>query len=342
MLFTVKRISEGGDNTMAKNMWMVRAGEGGFLIDDFKKKNCVAIGWNELGDISKIKRKDKIKKLIENTGKYKKKLQVAVAAGQIGRFLLDFKKEDYVVTYDPNNRIYLVGEIKSDYEYNTKITNYHHVRMVNWLGEVSRDKLTVQTKNSLGAISTIFEIKDRAKKEIIQILEGKEPAKSEVPEKEEEEALKEDMVSRANELIKDKINELDWDEMQQLVAGILRAMGYKTLISKSGADRGKDIEASPDGLLLKEPRILVQVKHRVSQMGTKEIRNFQAILRGRKGLYISTGGFSKEAKYEAERSSDQLTLIDADRLIQLIIKNYDNFDTETRQLIPLTKIYWPT
>lgn len=327
---------------MVKNMWMVRAGESAFLIDDFKSKNYVSIGWNKIGNISDVKRKDKIKKLVEEADYYKKKSQVIVAAGQISRFLLDFKKGDYVITYDPDNRVYLVGEIQSDYEFNKRISEYHHVRRVNWLGEVSRDKLTVPTKNTLGAISTIFQIKDRPKKEILQILEGKERVKDEVSDELEEEALKEDMVSRANELIKDKIIGLDWNEMQQLVAGILRAMGYKTLMAKAGPDRGKDIEASSDGLMLKEPRILVQVKHRGSQMGAKEIRNFQAILRGRKGLYISTGGFSKEAKYEAERSNEQLTLIDADRLVQLIIQNYDNFDIETRQLIPLSKIYWPT
>ena len=327
---------------MARNMWMVRAGEGAFLIDDFKSKNYVSIGWNKIGNISDVKGKDKIKRLVEEADYYKKKPQVSVAAGQISRFLLDFKKGDYVITYDPDNRVYLVGEIQSDYEFNKRISEYYHVRRVNWLGEVSRDKLTVPTKNTLGAISTIFQIKDRPKKEILQILEGKELEKDEASDELQEEALKEDMVSRATELIKDKIIALGWDEMQRLVAGILRAMGYKTLMAKAGPDRGKDIEASPDGLMLKEPRILVQVKHRDSRMGAKEIRNFQATLRGRKGLYISTGGFSKEANYEAERSSDQLTLIDADRLIQLIIQNYDSFDIETRQLIPLSKIYWPT
>ena len=73
------------------------------------------------------------------------------------------------------------------------------------------------------------------------------------------------------------------------------------------------------------------------------IRNFQSTLRGtKKGLYVSTGGFTKEAKYEAERSNEQLTLIDADGLVELIIQNYDNFDVETRLLIPLVKIFWPT
>jgi len=80
-------------------MWMVRAGEGAFLIDDFKSKNYVSIGWNKIGNISDVKRKDKIKKLVEEADYYKKKLQVSVAAGQISRFLLDFEKGDYVITY---------------------------------------------------------------------------------------------------------------------------------------------------------------------------------------------------------------------------------------------------
>jgi len=58
-------------------------------------------------------------------------------------------------------------------------------------------------------------------------------------------------------------------------------------------------------------------------------------------LYVSTGGFSKDAKYEAERSTIPVTLIDADELGILIVQYYDSFDSETRTLIPLVKIYWP-
>lgn len=327
---------------MVKTMWMVRAGENAYLIKDFKKKKYVAIGWNKTGDISKIKDKEKIKILVEeNYKRYSKKSQISTAAGQIYRFLTDFKKLDYVISYDPTNRIYLVGVIDSDYEFNTKLSEYYHLRKVLWKGEVSRDKLSTSTRNTLGAISTIFEINDNALKEIIDVLEGKEQKKDEIDEEAEEQNLKQDMESRASELIKDKILELDWEEMEILVAGILKAMNYKTLITERGADRGKDIEASPDGLMMQEPRIIVEVKHRKGQMGAKDIRNFQSVLRSRNGLYVSTGGFSKEAKYEAERSQDQLTLIDADRLVKLVINNYDDFDVDIKLLIPLTKIYWP-
>lgn len=130
--------------------------------------------------------------------------------------------------------------------------------------------------------------------------------------------------------------------MQDLVAGLLRGMGYKTFVSSKGPDRGRDIIASPDGLGLTQPRIVVEVKHRKGQMGAPEIRSFLGGLReGDMGLYVSTGGFSREAKYEAERAKNPVTLADSDMLVNIIIQYYDNFDPEARTLLPLTKIYWP-
>ncbi len=131
--------------------------------------------------------------------------------------------------------------------------------------------------------------------------------------------------------------------MQELVAGILRAMGYRTVVSGPGADRGVDIFASPDGLGLQDPRIFVEVKHRTgSAMGSKEVRSF---LGGRKAgdkcLYVSTGGFTKDAHYEADRSSVAVTLIPLPTLRQLLIEHYDGLDAESRALVPLKRFFWP-
>src|SRR3989344_4240466 len=267
---------------MTKKMWKVRAGESAYLIDDFKKKNYVAIGWNRIKDASKIKDREEVKQLIREKYSENKKHQNIVSAGQFSRFLFEFKKGDYVLSYDPDNREYLVGELISDYEYDTNQRENHHGRKGKSVGKVSRDKLSTSTRNTLGAISTIFEINDVAQKEIISVLEGKKEIEDEVQEETEVEILKEDMESRAHELIKDKVIKLDWEDMEKLVAGILRAMGYRTYITERGADRGKDIEASKDGLMLEEPRILAEVKHRGGQMGAKEIRNFNSVLGGEK------------------------------------------------------------
>lgn len=77
-------------------------------------------------------------------------------------------------------------------------------------------------------------------------------------------------------------------------------------------------------------------------MGAPDIRSF---LGGRhpqdKGLYVSTGGFSKDAYYEAERANIPLSLMTIDDLVETLVEHYDSLDTETRQLVPLKRIYWP-
>ncbi len=326
---------------MKKNMWMVRAGEGGYLFQDFKENNLVAIGWGKIGNLKEIKGVSEIKKRLKESYTDRKAGWIVMSASQVNKFRFDFKKEDYVITYDSQERKYWIGEITGDYEYHEKIIEkYPNLRKVRWEKEIDRDKLSVSTKNTLGAISTIFYIGDDARKEILDFLKGKEITDESAEETED--LLKEDMKQKAHEFIKDKVAKLDWSDMERLVAGILRAMGYKTRISPQGPDRGRDIEASPDGLGLVDPRIIVEVKDKSGQMGRSEITSFTGGLRpGHKGIYVSTGGFSRDAKYEAERANIPITLIDLDGLISLIVQYYDSFDSETKTLIPLTKIYWP-
>ena len=129
--------------------------------------------------------------------------------------------------------------------------------------------------------------------------------------------------------------------MQQLVAGILRAMGYRTQVSLPGSDRGTDIFASPDGLGLQEPRIFVEVKHRKgSKMGAEEILGGRRT--GDRCLYVSTGGFTKDARYEAERANVPLRLINMSELRALLLQFYEKMDAQSRALIPLRRFYWPT
>lgn len=331
---------------MSKKMWMVRAGEGGFLIDKFKDKSAVAIGW-KIGDLSNVETPSSIKTKIKERFPEKSKGYVSIVSSQISKFRFDIKIGDIVISYNTDERVYLVGEISSDYIYEPnfceeKPGEYGDVRKVEWKGEVNRDDLSTSTKNTLGAISTLFEINNEASKEILNLLKGKKVSEAVEEDSEESDLLKDDVISRSQEFIQDKVVKLDWDEMQELVAGLLRGMGYKTIVSAKGPDRGRDIIASPDGLGLEEPRIVVEVKHRNGSMGSREIRSFSGGLReGDKGLYVSTGGFSKEARYEADRSNIPLTLVDLDLLVKLILQYYDNFDSEARTLIPLTKIYWP-
>jgi restriction system protein len=163
---------------MNKNqLWMVRAGEGAFLVEDFLTKNIVAIGWNRIGDLSKVTRLEIIKELIrENYPEYKNG-QVNISAGQIYRFLVEFKKGDCVLTYNPSERSYSIGEIESNYQYDENLCEYFHNRHIKWIGKINRDDLSTTTKNTLFALLTIFEIQKQAREELFSLLAGK-PSKT--------------------------------------------------------------------------------------------------------------------------------------------------------------------
>jgi restriction system protein len=327
---------------------MVRAEVGGKLFDDFHERSLVAIGWSKLGDLRHLVTRDDFKKAYPAGYPWETPNKQIAAAGTLYRFVHELKVGDRVVTYGPSKRQYLVGRVKSDYRFDPSIIEENpNVREVTWDGEVSRDNLTVTARNSLGAISTLFQIPNEVIQEMVSLLSAKsEPTEATsapiLEESDDVELLFRDQQGRAVEFIKDRLSKLTWDDMQELIAGVLRAMGYKTRISPGGSDRGKDIIASPDGFGFEEPRIVVEVKHRMAAMGSQEIRSF---LGGRhkddRGLYVSTGGFTKDAKYEAERANIRLTLMDLDDVVNAILDHYDRMDAESQRLIPLRQLYWP-
>jgi restriction system protein len=329
---------------MSKNVWMIRAGEGGFLIDEFAK-GVVAIGW-ELGDLSQFRSRDELKKAYRQVYPQQKPGKVAAAVAVIYKFCNVIEKGDPVVSYDRGTREYLVGKITSDYYFKIGvIRDYPHLRDVSWEDRVSRDVLTVGTRNSLGSTLSLFSISPEAWEDFEAARSG-EKRVVELGEKTEQidfEQIKRSREDEAHESLKDKLLEFDEYQMQELLATVLRAMGFKTRVSPRGPDRGVDVFASPDGLGLQEPRIKAEVKHRGGAIGAQELRSFIGGLRpGDRALYLSTGGFSKDAKYEADRSNIPLTLIDLDGLAQLVEQQYESFDSDGRGLLPLTKIYWPS
>lgn len=336
----------------APKMWMVRAGEGAALVDQYLENGLVSIGWFEGHDLSSVSDRQQLESMLREEYPYMTDAQIRSSLSQVGRFLFDFKSGDNVVTYDPRDRVYHIGEITGDYSFRPEAglvsPDAHHAqtRPVSWIGRVNRDDLSVSARNSLGAIMTIFLMNPDLQAEIEGLLAGRPVQQTPVQAVEQPDDLNEVRMSvaeSAHEFIKDKLLALKWDEMQDLVAGILRAMGYKTRVSPKGSDRGRDIIASPDGLGLESPRIIVEVKHRKNELiGAGHMRSFIGGLRSAdRGLYVSIGGFAKDAKYEADRAQIPVTLLTLDDVAQLLVENYETVDSETRALVPLVRLYWP-
>lgn len=130
-------------------------------------------------------------------------------------------------------------------------------------------------------------------------------------------------------------------EFQEMVAALLRAMGYHTpFIAPKGKDGGVDIIAYVDPLGAQMPRIKVQVKHKPNTViGSPDIRQILGALReGDIALFVTSGSFSPDAKNTATNSPKFIRLIDGDVFIEMWQEYYEKMTDEDKNLLPLRRI----
>ena len=157
----------------SKPMWMVRAGEDAQYIGDFKKRSMVAIGWGATGPLLRGTSREELTKCVNQAWPEYKKNKLANATGQIYRFINQIAVGDWVITYDPPRRVYLVGKVVGDPAYEKDGNpQLQHYREIAWGNEVSRDSLSPSSKNTLGAILTLFLLSDSARDETLKLAKG--------------------------------------------------------------------------------------------------------------------------------------------------------------------------
>jgi len=152
-----------------------------------------------------------------------------------------------------------------------------------------------------------------------------------------------DVEQTAMEGLQNCINSKNPYEFQDLVAALLRGMGYYTpFVAPKGKDGGVDIVAYRDPLGTESPRIKVQVKHRDSPATAQEVRQLMGLLKkeGEVGIFVSTGGFTPDGRNEARSSQVHVELIDLNRFISLWQDFYDKLKEEDKSLLPLRPIYF--
>lgn len=151
----------------------------------------------------------------------------------------------------------------------------------------------------------------------------------------------EQAVSVARKEIEEYISQLGAYEFQDLVAALLRGMGYYTpFISPQGKDGGFDILAYKDPFGSTTPRIKVQVKHRNQKVTVKEVRELASLLNkeGEMGLIVSSGGFTTDAEVEIRRSTRHIEKMDLNDFIELWEEYYDKMREEDKTYLPLRRV----
>jgi restriction system protein len=155
--------------------------------------------------------------------------------------------------------------------------------------------------------------------------------------------LFEDAKEKAREEIDTYLDALSGYEFQDLVAALLEGMGYATnSVSKPGADGGTDILAYIDPLGARTPHIRVQVKHRDQAASREDIAALRGIIRGDReiGLFVSSGGFTKEARREAGNGAVHIELVDLDRFLELWLAHYNKIPEAKRSKLRLEPVHF--
>ena len=126
--------------------------------------------------------------------------------------------------------------------------------------------------------------------------------------------------------------------LENFVAALFNAMGYRTQISKKGGDRGTDIVAYKDEL---PPRIIVQVKSQDGDIPEKYVSQLGGTLKqGDYGVFVCLSDFSANARtYILE--NPRIKGINGRDLAALVLKYYDQLIESARDIIPLKKVYIP-
>ena len=110
--------------------WVYAPGEGSYMWDDFYKRGVMAIGWNEIGDLSLFKNKSEIKEAMKKI--YGPNLSYQNATHATWQFANEMKVGDIIFVKKGRSQLIGRGIVTSDYFYDSEAEEYNHIRTVNW------------------------------------------------------------------------------------------------------------------------------------------------------------------------------------------------------------------
>jgi restriction system protein len=181
---------------------------------------------------------------------------------------------------------------------------------------------------------------DNDSEEEIVIVETNE----QTPEENLDKAYQRIRKSLASELL-NRVVELSPTFFERLVVELLVKMGYGGSIKDAGKAIGKSGDEGIDGTIKEDKLgldiIYIQAKRwrPANVVGRPELHKFVGALAGqgaKKGIFITTSNFTKEASEYTPKNETKIVLIDGEQLAQLMI-DY-NLGCTTQQIYELKKI----
>jgi restriction system protein len=187
--------------------------------------------------------------------------------------------------------------------------------------------------------------------EFLQFKDLHHEKEQEVPTKQADEYNPEEALDRAHQRLREN---LESDLLQQvkaasavffenLVVQLLVRMGYGGNLQDAGRAVGQSGDGGIDGIIKEDQLgldvIYIQAKRWENTVGRPEIQKFAGALQGhraRKGVFITTSDFSKDAIDYVERIDSKIVLIDGESLAKFMVER--NVGVSTTQTIEVKRI----
>ena len=139
-------------------LWVVRAGEEGQAHEQFVGESVIAIGWNELGDLSAVKDIADLKARYAEVYPDKSRQHVSISVSEIQQFLRDVQPGDAVLYPIKGSDSVLLGEVSGTAAHNPSGT-YTMIRPTRWNRTFSRQHLPGELEEgALARPLTIYEV----------------------------------------------------------------------------------------------------------------------------------------------------------------------------------------
>jgi len=126
----------------------------------------------------------------------------------------------------------------------------------------------------------------------------------------------------------ERIKQCSPDFFEKLVVELLVKMGYGGSIQDAGKAIGRSGDEGIDGIIKEDKLgldiIYIQAKKWESSVSRPEIQKFAGALQGqraRKGIFITTSSFSKDAVEYVSKIDNKIILIDGEQLSKLMIEH---------------------
>lgn len=308
----------------------------------YLKKNHIAIGWPEAGDLKKLRPdREAFKEKVGQVYSGQKRGWTINSASQLYRFVHEMQSGDYVIYRSKHDHKIHIGEVSGDYRFDSTLSGeYPNGRPVKWMGEYPITRFTQGALYELGSALTLFQVKNYAL-EYRGALSGEECLEPDTADETVTFVANEIEQTTEDFVLKQLATEVKGYPFQAFVADLLRTMGYRTQESPRGTDEGIDIIAHKDELKLEPPIVKVQVKSTEGSVGGPDVRALYGnIGNGEVGLLVTLGTFSRQAEDFAKGKSN-LRLIDGTELVQFVLNHYEDFDPRFKAILPLKRVYIP-